>query len=268
MSASSRADDADIVAVMSDRGRDGAALQAEALDEAAADVAVDAMARDDRDLDDVLRRGRSAHRPSRAGSVKRRCSVMILPGMTPITGVAPRACRDAEIVGRTRASPSRCRGRRARTAAARSKKLLVRRAGRRAIDVGDRAVFEVVEEHDVGALARARSCRGRVSPNACARGQRAPRGRRRAASQPSPISVRIMKSRWPSSAMSSGLRSSVQSAKNGDVATVSSGRQRVQVLRDRAFADQHRHALADLLERFLGASSSRGRCGCRRTDSR
>ena len=48
------ADDADVVAVMADRGGDGAALQAEAVDEAAADIAVDAVPRDDRDLDDVL----------------------------------------------------------------------------------------------------------------------------------------------------------------------------------------------------------------------
>ena len=48
------ADDADVVAVVADRRGDGAALQAEAVDEAAADVAVAAVPLDDRDLGDVL----------------------------------------------------------------------------------------------------------------------------------------------------------------------------------------------------------------------
>ncbi len=52
--------------------------------------------------------------------------------------------------------------------------------------------------------------------------------------------------------MSSGLRSSVHKARNGDVCDGQQRRQRVQVLRHRALADQHGHALADLLQRFLG----------------
>ena len=48
------ADDADVVAVVADRRGDGAALQPETLDEAAPDIAVDAVPRDHGDLDDVL----------------------------------------------------------------------------------------------------------------------------------------------------------------------------------------------------------------------
>src|SRR5690606_1062396 len=47
------ADHGDVVAVMADRGGDGAALQAKTGDEAAADIAVLAVAFDDRELDDV-----------------------------------------------------------------------------------------------------------------------------------------------------------------------------------------------------------------------
>src|SRR5208282_6918589 len=48
------ADDAKVVAVMADGRGDGAALHAEALDERGRAVVVDAVAGDDRDLDDVL----------------------------------------------------------------------------------------------------------------------------------------------------------------------------------------------------------------------
>ena len=48
------ADDADVVAVVADGGGDGAALQAEPVHEAAADVAVRPVPGDDRDLDDIL----------------------------------------------------------------------------------------------------------------------------------------------------------------------------------------------------------------------
>ena len=47
--------------------------------------------------------------------------------------------------------------------------------------------------------------------------------------------------------MSSGLRSSVQKAMNGELRSVIDGRERVQVLADRALANQHRHALRELL---------------------
>ena len=59
-----------------------------------------------------------------------------------------------------------------------------------------------------------------------------------------------MKSRWPSSAMSSGLRSSVQKAMNGELRSVMMGLKRVQVLAHRAFADQELHALGELLLRL------------------
>ena len=47
--------------------------------------------------------------------------------------------------------------------------------------------------------------------------------------------------------MSSGLRSSVQKAMNGELRSVIKGRERMQVLAHRALADQHRHALGELL---------------------
>ena len=68
------ADHGDVVAVVADRGGDGAALQAEAMHEAAADVAVLAVARDDRDLDRVLRRDRPA--PRRASAAMSRSSAL------------------------------------------------------------------------------------------------------------------------------------------------------------------------------------------------
>ena len=103
---------------------------------------------------------------------------------------------------------------------------------------------------------RGRAGRRRSPPTSSPRGRRAWRGR------PSAISVRIMKSRWPSSPMSSGLRSSVQSAMNDGGVLVEHLGERVQILRDRALADQDRHALGELFARFRRRSSPRGRCGC------
>ncbi len=64
-----RADHADVVAVMPDRGRDRAARQAEAVHEAAPDIAVDAVPLDDADLKEIVTPDRArARRRAPAGT--------------------------------------------------------------------------------------------------------------------------------------------------------------------------------------------------------
>ena len=146
-----RSDDAEVVAVVADGRGDGAPLHAEALHEGGRHIVVDAVARDDRDLDDVLieidlplavpvrQRHRNALGDDLAGNDADRLGRRPLPARR-------------EIIWLRRGAPSRFRARR-RQRAARGEQRVVDHAAARQ-NHRDGAVLEIVDDGEIGAPAR------------------------------------------------------------------------------------------------------------------
>ncbi len=242
------ADDADVVAVVPDRRGDRAALEAEAVDEAEPDVAVDAVPRDDRDLDHVL----SEVDASRA-ALRREIAPQMLgqdfPRDHPDHGLSTSGGGDTEALCRNRRRLDALKPDRRDRLARREQRLVDDPAG--GDHRGDCASFEVVEEDDVGAPA---GC-----DHAAVGKPKRPRRRQRS---------RAVDRERPAAPGDQRADHVVEVTLLGDVKRVAvvgaereerrgldreEGAQRREILRHRALADQHGHALADLLQRFVGA---------------
>ena len=232
---------------MTDGGGDGASRHAEALDEAAADIVVDAVAGDDGHLDDVL------------GAVDRHGPVPHRQGQGEMAGDdlafddaddrhRRSGCRDPEILG----------GHGARLHAVEADRRHRRPAHIGAVvdgnaageDGRDCAGFEIVQQHDVGPLAR----RDHAAVPEAEGGRR---GQRR----------RTIDGERRHAERNGGPDDEVEMAFFGNVEGIAvigaegeegGGLERqergegMQVFRDRALADQHGHALADLFQGFVG----------------
>ena len=256
------ADDADIVAVVADRRGDGAAPDAEAVDEAVPDIAMAAVPAQHRHLEDVVRT--SATTPPRAKARRSPAGRSgCCPGRTPITGGdAPGAAGHVE--GR-RPSPAAASPNRARP------------APRRAASGS-------------GPASPARRGRSRSGPCSVARSSSSTMSAR----WPGATRPRSNRPKWRAAdqrggaigverrraAADGGTDQVVDVAFLGDVervavvgaeapgtatcSVVSSSASAARSLRHRAFADQDLHALGELLARLGEPTSSRGGCARRR----
>ena len=241
------ADDADVVAVVADRRGDGAARQPETLDETAPDIAVYAVPGDHGDLGDVLAAiGLTLPAPDRQVELEMLGDDLAWDHADDRGG---RPAGHAEIVG----------GDERRLHAVEADRLDCRTRGEQRFvdgatagdDGGDGAGLEIVEEDDVGAPAgRDHAAVAETEGGGGAQGRGTiDRERRRAAPD-------------------EGADHAVEMALLGDVEGIaivgakSEERRRLEVkerlqgsevFRHGALADQNGHALADLLERLLGA---------------
>ena len=242
---------------------DGAALQAEALDEAVADVAVLAVALDNGDADDVV--------------VEVRHRVAILDGQGGIAmlgdDLAGKDADDRRLVALDPGPECGCRHRsrlHARQAdgldrPARGEQVVVDLAAGREHHLRV-APFEAVEDDEIGAPAGGDEAAIGEAEGTCAGDRGGAVDRQRIDAVPDRVADHVVEM----AVLADVERIAVVGAQRqeGRVAFGDDRKQGVQVLGDGAFAYENVAALRQLLDALPPRWSSRGRCGCRRRDSR